>query len=194
MCIEFTRIKNGLVLRIREYTQRYIRMKWRDMTMELIDIGISKEYRWYNLITRDLELGVSGRKKESAQKVAMRSEGGNQLGLPAQWYKGSGRKHSHDLRGCREKCHWDSEVSVSTRMKRRFRRGCGYWWFHWWRLQVLGSRIWNIRNFMGLRVPTSITSLHYTEVLVSAKRQDLRMRKKQNLLLSNNTVISLRIY
>lgn len=41
-------------------------------------------------MTRDSELGVSGRRKENAQKGAMRSEGGNQLGFPVvqgQWEK-----------------------------------------------------------------------------------------------------------
>lgn len=38
-------------------------------------------------MTRDSELGVSGRRKENAQKIAMRSKGGNQLGLPAQGYR-----------------------------------------------------------------------------------------------------------
>lgn len=53
-------------------------------------------------MTGDSELEGLGRRKENAQKVAMRSKGGNQLGLQAQWHKGTGRKHGHDLRGCRE--------------------------------------------------------------------------------------------
>lgn len=77
-------------------------------------------------MTRDSELGVSGRRKENAQKIAMSSKGGNQLGLPAQWYRvvGENTAMTGEVAG---KSVIGTEVSVSTRMKRMFRRGCRYW-------------------------------------------------------------------
>lgn len=149
---------------------------------------------WHNLMTGESELGGFGRRKENAQKVAMGSEGGNQLGLQAQWYKGTGGKPGHDSRGCRE-----NSVGIVrfpwARVKGTFRRGCGYQWFHWWRFQVLGSsqdRIGNIRNFVGMGVPTTNTSVHhYTGGASQLRktRKGLRMRKKQNILFSDNCLI-----